>query len=226
MAANVSVPNTFTNSTTADAAQVNANYTALVSWINTNAMHLDGTKPFTAVPSGPATTPTASTHLTTKAYVDSVVAPYVTTASFTATFPQFGTIYFMRGIRITTNITSLSASGSGMMVGDLAYDSTSNMYYFNTGTLWKTLLPQRGTINVSVAVSGGRVQGNITITFPIAFTTASPVVVASYSTALSGFFTVRQTALSATSVSYNVACTDTTNVTPGTVTVNWIAMEN
>lgn len=70
MAANVSVPNTFSNATTADAAQVNANFAALVAWINTNAVHLDGSKAFTAVPSGPATNPTDVNHLTRKAYVD------------------------------------------------------------------------------------------------------------------------------------------------------------
>jgi hypothetical protein len=70
MASNVSVPNSFSNGTTADAPEVNANFAALVSWINTNAMHVDGSKAFAGTPSGPAADPTTANQLTRKAYVD------------------------------------------------------------------------------------------------------------------------------------------------------------
>ena len=74
MAANVSVPNTFTNGTAADAPEVNANFSSLVTWINTNAVHLDGSKAFTAVPSGPAANPTSDNQLARKKYVDDSIA--------------------------------------------------------------------------------------------------------------------------------------------------------
>jgi hypothetical protein len=70
MAANVSVPNNFVAGTPAVADDVDANFSALVNWINTNAVHLDAAKAFTNVPSGPAVNPTAADHLTRKAYVD------------------------------------------------------------------------------------------------------------------------------------------------------------
>lgn len=73
MAANVSVPNSFTNGTTADAPAVNANFSALVTWINANAVHLDGSKAFTGVPSGPASDPVSANQLTRKAYVDAKI---------------------------------------------------------------------------------------------------------------------------------------------------------
>jgi hypothetical protein len=74
MAVNASVPNSFTDGTATSAPGVNANFDALVSWINTNAVHLDASKSFTAVPSGPATDPTTANHLTRKSYVDALVA--------------------------------------------------------------------------------------------------------------------------------------------------------
>lgn len=69
MASNVSVSYTFTNSTTADADEVNSNFSSLVSWINTNAVHLDGSKVFTGAPSY-ASDPVSNNQLCRKYYVD------------------------------------------------------------------------------------------------------------------------------------------------------------
>lgn len=68
--ADVTVPNTLANGTTADAADVQANFDALVSWINTNAIRKDGTIAFTAVPTGPASDPSSDNQLARKKYVD------------------------------------------------------------------------------------------------------------------------------------------------------------
>ncbi len=73
MAAAVSVPNSFTNGANTDAPAMNANFAALVSWINTNAVHLDASKAFVAIPSGPAADPTTANQLTRKAYVDTLI---------------------------------------------------------------------------------------------------------------------------------------------------------
>jgi microcystin-dependent protein len=73
MAAAATVPNSFTAATLAESAKVNANFTSLLTWINTNAAHLDGSQAFTGVPSGPATDPTSANQFTRKAYVDNVV---------------------------------------------------------------------------------------------------------------------------------------------------------
>lgn len=70
MAANVSVPNNFIPGAPSDADAVDVNFAALVTWINTNVPHLDGSKAFTSVPSGPTADPTTADQLTRKAYVD------------------------------------------------------------------------------------------------------------------------------------------------------------
>lgn len=76
MAANVSVPNNFVAGSPAVADHVDANFTAIVNWINTNAVHLDASKAFTSVPSGPAgADPTSADQLTRKAYVDGLALP-------------------------------------------------------------------------------------------------------------------------------------------------------
>lgn len=73
MASDASVPNNFVTGTPAVADDVDANFAALVSWVNTNAVHLDGSKAFTSVPSGPASDPTSDNQLARKAYVDGKV---------------------------------------------------------------------------------------------------------------------------------------------------------
>ena len=73
MATNVSVTYNFVAGTPSVADNVDQNFTDLVTWINTNAVHLDGSKAFTAVPSGPATDPTSANQLARKAYVDAVL---------------------------------------------------------------------------------------------------------------------------------------------------------
>lgn len=70
MATDASVPNNFTAGLPSVADDVDANFAAVVNWINTNAVHLDASKAFTGVPSGPATDPTTDNQLTRKAYVD------------------------------------------------------------------------------------------------------------------------------------------------------------
>lgn len=73
MAANAVVTNNFVQGTPANASEVNANFADLVTWINTNATHLDGTKAFTGLVTLPATAPSNANHATRKAYVDGLV---------------------------------------------------------------------------------------------------------------------------------------------------------
>ena len=73
MAANVAVTYNFVAGTPSVADNVDQNFIDLVNWININAVHLDGSKAFTAVPSGPATDPSSANQLARKAYVDAVL---------------------------------------------------------------------------------------------------------------------------------------------------------
>lgn len=61
---------TFTDGTDIVANQVNVNFDDIVGFINNQLLHRDGTKDFTAVPTGPAVDPTGPNHLSRKAYVD------------------------------------------------------------------------------------------------------------------------------------------------------------
>ena len=70
MASNVTVTNNFTAGTPAVADAVDQNFTDVTTWINANAVHLDGSKAFTGIPSGPATDPTTANQFTRKSYVD------------------------------------------------------------------------------------------------------------------------------------------------------------
>lgn len=73
MASNATVTYSFVQGTPANAVEVNTNFTDLITWINTNATHLDGTKAFTGLVTLPATTPSNANHATRKGYVDALV---------------------------------------------------------------------------------------------------------------------------------------------------------
>jgi len=78
--ATLSIPNSFTNGTNADALQVNANFAAVATFANTEAVQRDASVAFTAVPSGPGVDPTTVNQLTRKSYVDAKVAAFVPAA--------------------------------------------------------------------------------------------------------------------------------------------------
>lgn len=71
MAANVAVTYNFVAGNPAVADSVDTNFSDIVSWINTNAVHLDGSKAFTGAPTYGAD-PTSGNELARKSYVDSV----------------------------------------------------------------------------------------------------------------------------------------------------------
>jgi len=71
MAANVAVTYNFVAGTPAVADNVDQNFADIVTWINTNAVHLDGSKAFTGAPTY-AADPTTANQLARKSYVDSV----------------------------------------------------------------------------------------------------------------------------------------------------------
>lgn len=72
--ATASVPNTFSALTKAKSAEVNANFTALLDFLNGSVVHTDASKAFTGIPSGPAVNPTTDNQFTRKKYVDDQVA--------------------------------------------------------------------------------------------------------------------------------------------------------
>lgn len=66
----VSKTYTFTGGTYAKAAEVNQNFDDVINYTNNEVIVRDGSKAFTAVPSGPAVDPTSNDQFTRKKYVD------------------------------------------------------------------------------------------------------------------------------------------------------------
>ena len=72
MATNVAVSNNFVQGTPSVADDVDQNFTDIVTWINANAVHLDGAKAFTGVLTLAGVDPTLPNHAVRKAYVDAI----------------------------------------------------------------------------------------------------------------------------------------------------------
>jgi hypothetical protein len=70
--ATVPAMNSFTNGTTISSTDVNENFDNLAAFAQDSTIHKDASVAFTGVPSGPATDPSTSNHLTRKSYVDKV----------------------------------------------------------------------------------------------------------------------------------------------------------
>lgn len=71
--ATASVSYVFANGTNADGTQVNANFTSLLNFINTEVIQRDASIAFTSIPTLPAATPTLDNHAVRKAYVDAFI---------------------------------------------------------------------------------------------------------------------------------------------------------
>lgn len=72
--ATANVSYTFVNATTADATQVNQNFTDLVNFLNTSVVQKDGSITMTGALALPASDPVSSDQAARKAYVDSKAA--------------------------------------------------------------------------------------------------------------------------------------------------------
>ena len=83
--ATASIPNSFTNNTNADANLVNANFSYLSSWLNTNVIQPNVAN-FSVFPTLPSSNPTSDYQAAHKSYVDlfmpaGVITQYVGTAA-------------------------------------------------------------------------------------------------------------------------------------------------
>jgi hypothetical protein len=87
--ATAAVTYNFTALTQATAAEVNQNFDDLVTFLNDDVIHVDGSKAFTAVPSGPASNPTTDNQLTRKAYVDAYFTGPTAVSVFTNSWVNF-----------------------------------------------------------------------------------------------------------------------------------------
>ena len=158
MAANVSVPNTFVAGNTAIAADVNSNFSSLVTWINTNAVHLDASKAFTAVPSGPTgTDPSTDDQLTRKKYVDKKLSSGTSGARPTGVVA--GSLFWETDkTRLKVNLTGSTTWGT--LTGKVGVDLVSSMV--TASGAQDTIISYTENLDTDSMYPGG-VSGTITV---------------------------------------------------------------
>lgn len=75
---------TFASGSKILSAQANTNFDDVSTFLNNSVIHVDGSKAFTALPSGPSLDPTSGNHLARKQYIDGVLGfSSGTTAQYT-----------------------------------------------------------------------------------------------------------------------------------------------
>lgn len=182
MASDVTVPNNFVTGTPSVADDVDANFTAITTWINTNAVHLDGSKPFTAVPEGPSgTDPTSANQLTRKAYVDAKADTRVgcTLRTVTAqTFPVSATTAVAWDTEVADTNGFYSGSGSATIPVGYAGLYAVSVTFYGIGGLSANSASVRPELAVSgtaatpiefaVASAGSSTQRTLSIVLPLA----------------------------------------------------------
>lgn len=73
MAANLTIPTSLADGQALSAAPVKGNFDAVATWVNTNAVQLDGSKPMTGELVGTGADPTSANQYARKAYVDAII---------------------------------------------------------------------------------------------------------------------------------------------------------
>lgn len=77
--ATAAVTYTFVNGTNADGTQVNANFTSVLNFLNTEVVQRDASIAFTAIPTLPASDPSTDNQAVRKSYVDQIIPAGVIT---------------------------------------------------------------------------------------------------------------------------------------------------
>lgn len=150
--------NTFVALTTAESAKVNENFGDVVSFLNTQVAHLDGSQAFSGIPSGPATDPTTANQFSRKAYVDARSSNADNLASGTVAVARGGT-----GRNSVTAGTYLKGAGTGALaevsaatvvgegLGVKAADLGRRLYY---GLATLTWAGGSDSVDMDIDVSG------------------------------------------------------------------------
>jgi len=176
--ATVSIPNSFTNGTAADADEVNQNFSALRDFANNSTVHVDGSKAFTSnIDAGSnkivnVTAPTADTDGANKAYVDAVIpvgtiVPYagstapsgwlfadgsnVSRTTYADLYAVIGTTY---GPGDGSETFTLPNTDNRFLAG-LGSASWSNALNETGGSATQVLMNEAGTGSVSVNLQTG-----------------------------------------------------------------------
>lgn len=111
-----SVSYSFVNGTTADASQVNQNFTDVVNFLNNSVVHKDGSVTMTGALTLPASDPTSANQATRKSYVDAQsVRVFASTAARDA---------------------AIAVPTAGMVCYIDAGDATEGLWSYN-GTSWR-----------------------------------------------------------------------------------------
>ena len=154
--ATASVTYSFIASTLIESAKVNTDFSDLVSFLNNSVVHVDGSKAFTAVPSGPAANPTTANQFTRKGYIDGDIQTFTpgwTNVTLGAGVTNEG-VYWVRGQTVHWAVRLVLGFG-GAFTGVIQMDWSSSAMPDVDSTFLNL-----GTCSASFGNSGNTVSGS------------------------------------------------------------------
>lgn len=116
--ATLSITNTFTALTKAQAAQVNTNFGDVATFVNTNVVHVDGSQAMTGALTLPNSDPTNANHAARKSYVDAQLPSGLILAYGAATAPTGWLLCNGANVSRSTYAALFAVIGTTYGVGD------------------------------------------------------------------------------------------------------------
>jgi len=152
----VSKTYTFTPGTDIESAEVNQNFDDVVNYVNAEVIVRDGSKAFTAIPSGPGTDPTTANQFARKQYVDNA-----------------------DNLRVKIDgTTAFTGIPSGPATNPTTINQfTRKKYVDDADAVRPTMAATGQIIKAADAVVTTDGFGHATVTFPAAFPTALDTIV-------------------------------------------------
>lgn len=159
--ATASVTNSFTNGTTADATEVNTNFSDLVTFLNNSVVHRDGSKAMTAA------LPMGSNKITglTKGAASGEAADFIQADHFTVVFTQSGDLAVGTGAVRWYAPFACTVVSAHANVGTAPTGATAIFDVNRNGTTIYTTQTNRPTVAISGFYDeGGTPDGTVALT--------------------------------------------------------------
>lgn len=149
--ATAAIPHTFVPNTPAQSGDVNSNFDTVETFLNGSVAHLDGTKVFTGIPSGPNSDPTTANQFVRKSYADKAAGGIVAHRELTAVGATFTRDEAETGLGVTFPVPTMLPNQYLVVEVDIPRTILVDLGggYTNAGNLMEYRLHEAGGVTLA-----------------------------------------------------------------------------